>query len=355
MSPTLMRLLATALVMVATVLAVIGWRVSQRPPPVMQAPMAAQPAPAAPSAHAVLVAGRDLARGERLDPAAEPAALRVAYYPAPVAGSYAMPAELAGQRLTRPVAVGEVLRPAHFAAGGALARAVPAGKRAVAVAVNEVIGGGGFLEPGDRVDVLFQARASAGDKPQLARRLFDNVQVLAYGAETQDGEGGDGAAGAGDKTARAAASDSGRRGGRTAVLAMDEAQAASLLLAETSGQLRLALIGAEEHRALLEREARALEAEGVARAGASAPASDAVRPAANVAGAARPANEARINGGAQAATAGFGPVVVFDELAQLPAARAGTRAARGRVPAATAAPRRIVQYVGGEVRVVELP
>lgn len=303
MSPTLMRLLAAALVMVATVLAVIGWRVSQRPPP-------APPAPAAPSAHAVLVAGRDLARGERLDPAAEPAALRVAYYPAPVAGSYAMPAELAGQRLTRPVAVGEVLRPAHFA---------------------------------------------AGDKPQLARRLFDNVQVLAYGAETQDGEGGDGAAGAGDKTARAAASDSGRRGGRTAVLAMDEAQAASLLLAETSGQLRLALIGAEEHRALLEREARALEAEGVARAGASAPASDAVRPAANVAGAARPANEARINGGAQAATAGFGPVVVFDELAQLPAARAGRRAARGRVPAATAAPRRIVQYVGGEVRVVELP
>ncbi|WP_299311423.1 Flp pilus assembly protein CpaB [uncultured Halomonas sp.] len=341
MSPTLLRLLAGLLVIVAAVLAVIGWRISQQPEPApaVQAPVSPEAlAPREPEerqapSHAVVVAARDLALGQRLDPEAEPGALRLVAYPEPVPGSFAELEALAGRRLTRPVPEGEILRPRHFSAGGVMAQAVPAGKRAVAVGVDEVIGGGGFLAPGDRVDILYQARAGDGDQPQLARRLFANVQVVSYGESLQGAEEEE---------------ETVRRSGRTAVLALEGEQAAALMLAETTGRLRLALIGAEEHRGLIEREAQAREA------AAPEAAPDGVIPA--MAGLPQPAPAEAEPAAPASPLPALGPAVLFNELTVLDAATASGDEPAPRRPRSEEAPtRRVIQHVGGEVRVVELP
>lgn len=393
MSPVMLRLLAGLLVVIAAVLAVVGWQISQRPAPAPAVQTPVSPQPLAPreveerpaSGHAVVVAARGLSLGQRLDPEAEPAALRVIDYPEPVPGSYAEPAALAGQRLTRPVAEGDILRPAHFAAGGAMAQAVPPGKRAIAVGVDEVIGGGGFLAPGDRVDVLYQAQtrsATDGSQAQLARRLFDNIQVISYGEALQGMPGAEG------QEAPL------RSNGRTAVLALDGEQAATLLLAETTGRLRLALIGAEEHRALLEQEAIAREGTRDSTYGSTrdstyesttATQPGILPPMAGLPQLAAPqaitavpqtassqttspqtTETSTTNGQAssndpQSAVAvnptppGFGPVVVFDELTALDDDAAEAEDQRSTQRAAQApAPRRVIQHIGGEARMVEV-
>lgn len=348
MSTKLLRLLAGLLVIVATVLAVMGWRISQQPaePPSAMAPEAPAPAgearePAVPT-HPVVVAARDLSLGQALDPEGE--ALRVVDYPAPVPDSFDSPDALDARRLTRPVAEGDVLRPEHFAAGGVMAEAIPPGKRAVAVGVDEVIGGGGFLSPGDRVDVLYQARAEEGDQPQLARRLFENIQVVSYG------EALEGVAPAGDEAAGP------KRRGRSAVLAVAGEKAATLLLAETTGRLRLAVIGAEENRQRL-READP----------PSAPGPGLMPVMAGLPGLmARPGEEPpRLDEEAlPPALKGLGPAVLFEELTYRDEPReaedgeSGERAPRGtaRRDDEDAPPvHRVTQYVGGEMRVVELP
>lgn len=78
-------------------------------------------------------------------------------------------------------------------AGAGLAATIPTGMRAVAVRVNDVVGVGGFVVPGMRVDLLIAGTppggvsASAGP---LERTLLQNIQVLSAGQNIQkDAEG----------------------------------------------------------------------------------------------------------------------------------------------------------------------
>jgi pilus assembly protein CpaB len=77
-------------------------------------------------------------------------------------------------------------------AGAGLAATIPAGMRAVAVRVNEVVGVAGFVVPGMRVDVLISgnppgAQSSAG---MVSRTLLQNIEVLSAGQNFQkDAEG----------------------------------------------------------------------------------------------------------------------------------------------------------------------
>jgi pilus assembly protein CpaB len=339
MSPTILRLLAGGLVIVAVVLAVIGWRMSQppapEPAPSVQAPVSPEAlAPREPEErqaprHPVVVAGRSLGVGTALPVASRPDrpdALQVVDFPGPVPNSFARPEALEGKRLTRPLAEGDILRPDHFAVGGVMAGLVPPGKRAIAVGVDEVIGGGGFVAPGDRVDVLYYVRADEGDRPQLARRLFENVRVISYGESLQ---------GVSEEAAT-------RRSGRTAVLALDADQSATLLLAETTGRLRLAVIGSQEHETLLARDSDAQEGVTPLRLGAAQ-----LRPVAATRDDS-PSNGVGVGQDAQP----FGPAVLFRELTRLDDQQ--TPASR-RDKAPTSSPRQVIQYVGSEVRVVELP
>ena len=63
-------------------------------------------------------------------------------------------------------------------AGAGLAPTIPAGMRAIAVKVNEVVGVAGFVLPGTRVDVM---AITSQNTQRMARVVVSNVQVLTAG------------------------------------------------------------------------------------------------------------------------------------------------------------------------------
>src|SRR3546814_13095107 len=76
---------------------------------------------------------------------------------------------------------GDVLRGARLAehlGGSTLASLIATDKRAVSVRVDDVVGVGGFLLPGNRVDVLATRRQGNGDEAE-ARPLLEDLRVLA--------------------------------------------------------------------------------------------------------------------------------------------------------------------------------
>jgi pilus assembly protein CpaB len=77
-------------------------------------------------------------------------------------------------------------------AGAGLAATIPAGMRAVAVRVNEVVGVAGFVVPGMRVDILISG-TPPGSTPAtgtVSKTLLQNIEVLSAGQNFQkDAEG----------------------------------------------------------------------------------------------------------------------------------------------------------------------
>lgn len=76
-------------------------------------------------------------------------------------------------------------------AGGGLAAMIPAGMRAVAVRVNEVVGVAGFVVPGMRVDVLISGNPpGTSSQGSLTKTLLQNIEVLSAGQDfKKDAEG----------------------------------------------------------------------------------------------------------------------------------------------------------------------
>lgn len=123
----------------------------------------------------------------------------------------------------------------YFKEGNVLARIIPAGHQAVSVEVSDVIAVGGFIRPGDVVDVLLYLRAGgAGQEQPQSRVLLDEVRVLAYEERIIDRPEGlkD------DEDSKKRASRT-----RTAVLAIPEKDTTKLMLGVSLGELRLALHG----------------------------------------------------------------------------------------------------------------
>lgn len=115
-----------------------------------------------------------------------------------------------------------------------LALKLSEGERAVAVKVDESIGAGNRIRPGDFVDVFFALRRDGNEIDQSqARLLLSRKRVLAYGAASVD------ALTAADKTEGKQAN--GPDNARTAVLAVPVAEVNQLLLGGSNGSLLLAL------------------------------------------------------------------------------------------------------------------
>lgn len=75
-------------------------------------------------------------------------------------------------------------------AGAGLAATIPAGMRAVAVRVNEVVGVAGFVVPGMRVDILISGTPPGVNAGTVAKTLLQNIEVLSAGQNFQkDAEG----------------------------------------------------------------------------------------------------------------------------------------------------------------------
>lgn len=235
MNSTMLRILAVLLALGSVAVGVMGYRLSQSPPTGSSAQTDAprlQPS----DSHPVVIAQKAIPAGHTIG------ADDLAWVPFPLRPeqTYASPTELIGKTPAIPVAAGEALQERHFLPGSLLARAIPPGERAIAVQVDEVVGSGGLVQPGDYVDVLLYLRASGKEvQTTSASVVLKHVKVLAYGDALVGAQ--DAAPGASD--ARAAKE-------RSAVLAVPLDKASALMLAASAGSLRLAVYGAEESRAV---------------------------------------------------------------------------------------------------------
>lgn len=123
----------------------------------------------------------------------------------------------------------------YFKEGNVLARVIPQGFQAVSVEVNDVIAVGGFVRPGDIVDVLLFLRGGSGTDQAQSRVLLKDVRVLAYEERIIDRPQG-------LKDDEKNANQNGRRI-RTAVLAVPDADTTKVMLGASLGEIRLALHG----------------------------------------------------------------------------------------------------------------
>ncbi len=73
------------------------------------------------------------------------------------------------------------LVPAAGAGSGILSLKVPPKMRAFSVKVNEVVGVGGFIIPGSRVDVVVTTSAGQRQAEQISKIVLENILVLAAG------------------------------------------------------------------------------------------------------------------------------------------------------------------------------
>ena len=102
-------------------------------------------------------------------------------------GSFSKVEEVVGRPVVSSILADEPVNAARLAdrgSGFGLAPVIPAGMRAVAVKVNEVVGVAGFVLPGMRVDVLVTVRPP-GDAGARISTILQNVPVLSAGQQIQ--------------------------------------------------------------------------------------------------------------------------------------------------------------------------
>jgi pilus assembly protein CpaB len=102
------------------------------------------------------------------------------------AGSFSNPAEPVGRVLVAPVKKNEPIMESKLAprdvTTGGVSAVVTQGMRAIAVAGDKVIGLGGFIQPGNYVDILVTVQDPQNDKLHYTKTVLENIRVLATGA-----------------------------------------------------------------------------------------------------------------------------------------------------------------------------
>ena len=132
----------------------------------------------------VLVVSKDLPAGTTLELADVPEKFVQPY-------AARTPRDILGLVTAVPLAKGEQVlmnklrRPDEAPTGSTLAGLTPEGKRAVTIGVDAITGVGGFVRPGDEVDVLWTLKLpGAGEDGQIVMlTLFQKVTVLAVGGQ----------------------------------------------------------------------------------------------------------------------------------------------------------------------------
>ena len=130
-----------------------------------------------------------------------------------------------GKIATFDILKGDIVRGARLSehlGGSTLASLIAPDKRAISVRVDDVVGVGGFLLPGNRVDVLATKRTDGSGNNAVSRTILENLRVLAV----------DQTAGT-DKTQPVVV--------RAVTLEMSASEAEALVTAQTEGKLQLAL------------------------------------------------------------------------------------------------------------------
>lgn len=239
MNSTLMKVLAVILAIGAVATAWMGYRMSTPapvPPQVVAPPQTFPQVVAAhhlPAGHVLNADDVRVAEMDRRDP-------QGFEHVNDVVGKVTVAALDEGGRVTRE----------HLPVPGVLSHTLLPGERGVAVKINEVIGVGGFVVPGDRVDVLLYLRADRETaEASSAQVILHDVRVLAYGDDLGVEAPGfadtltDGGKNTGSP--RKAPDSQKGKSSKSAILAIPAEETSRLLLAESAGTLRLALRGVQ--------------------------------------------------------------------------------------------------------------
>ncbi|WP_417879657.1 Flp pilus assembly protein CpaB [Vibrio sp.] len=158
-------------------------------------------------------------------------------------------------RVKRPIVSGTFLTTDMLEEPRAIVDQLPVGYRALAVKASEVSTIGGHLKPGDNVDIIYLLKPNdESGELTTARRLASNIKVLAVGEQVSDITGDLGKSERIKKEAKNQKSKSTTRAARSVVLAVEEPLAPMILLAESSGDLRLSIVGTDEKMASLKDE-----------------------------------------------------------------------------------------------------
>jgi pilus assembly protein CpaB len=132
-----------------------------------------------PTAESVVTAALDMPLGTRIK-AEQVAVIEVPPGTAPK-GSFQRVDEVIGQVTSTAVVSGEILLAQRLSAsdqGSALASVVDRNMRAVTVRVDDMVGVSGFLEPGNRVDVI-ATKTEQGSGQVRATTILSNIKVIA--------------------------------------------------------------------------------------------------------------------------------------------------------------------------------
>jgi pilus assembly protein CpaB len=151
------------------------------------------------------------------------------------------PVDVVGKVLAKPIVEGQAFTTAYFSDSGAsqqVAAVIPAGKRAVGIAVTNYAGLEGLLYPGCVVDVLVSLKPANGrdgaQREAFTTTLLENIQVLAIEQQTVVSPGK--MVNQIDNAANSRANDN-----HSVTLLVDSRQAKALQLAMEQGTLSLAL------------------------------------------------------------------------------------------------------------------
>lgn len=243
MNSSALKIIAAASVVIALVLAAISWRMGHSFATETTKKVEAAAAPAVPQT-LVVVAVKPLGANQPI------AKDQVQIVPVQVAPSsyFTNIDDVVGRVPLVDIDAGSPVTPRFFKEGNQLAKLIPPGFLAMSMEVNEVVGVGGFLRPGDVVDVLLYLRdaevntgakrSNANDRdpvPSQARILLKNALVLGYEERIVDRPQGL------KEDEKQQAARQNRR--KTAVVAVPENDITRVALGLSAGEIRLALHG----------------------------------------------------------------------------------------------------------------
>jgi pilus assembly protein CpaB len=157
--------------------------------------------------------------------------------------------ELSGSIARSPILSGEPITDTKLISagnGGVLAAILPAGKRAISTRITDQSAVGKMILPNDRVDVILtqRKRGNASGDQHVSDTLFRNVRVLAIGNQLEAKE------------------DQKNAQGNVATLELTSRQAEMLALANSMGEISLALRSVEDRNDDLDQEVSEQPEEG---------------------------------------------------------------------------------------------
>jgi len=217
-----LQIFAAVLLLLAAILGAVAWKSAHRPP----APVAVQKD--GKTAYPFVVTVKPLEPGKPITADQ----LGIEQLPINPAEAFSDVSKVVGREPILPVGVGVPLLASQLASG--LAQQVVAGQRAIAITVDEVIGVGNRVTPGDYVDVFLVVRKDGQEiEDSQARLLLPHLRVLAFGPLAVN-EGPQKQPDGNTVTRKVDQA-------RTAVLAVPVEAVSQLAMAHQSGRLLLAL------------------------------------------------------------------------------------------------------------------